>query len=241
MADNTAQSRFSYAEGLPADAAIQAVLSGSSVDHKDISGGFERKNLRFTEHVIFSNCNFTDRVDLGGCRFEHGIEFIGCEFAKPFSMEACRVEGDCHFRACVFKEEARFERLQVNGKLEVRAPRNNSELTKNVHTFCDRPWVIFEGYTTFSQIHIYGEANFGSAQFEKGIDFYNAWFEGPVFFRKDRCRAFERAKEEAERRSNTTVKVTPLEVDPTAFPDFFPVFISMATRRDFAMPTSGGS
>jgi hypothetical protein len=154
--------------------------------------------MRFAEHVRCSNCTFSEGIDLPSCRFEKGVEFIRCEFAKSFSMESCRSEGDFHLRACVFKQEARFERLQVNSKLEVRAPRNNTELDGSIE-YRERPWVEFEEFATFSQMHIFGEANFGSAQFNNGVDFYNARIEGPVFFRKDYCKAYRRAQKEAQR------------------------------------------
>lgn len=211
--------RPSCKESVTAEAAIQEALSGKTVSGKEISGEVKCANLTFPEYVKFSNCCIRGQIDLSGCQFQRGVEFIGCEFAKSISMESCRSEGDFHIRACVFIEEARFERLQVNGKLEVRAPRNNAELADPV--FRDQPWVRFNGFATFSQIHVLGEANFGSAQFESGVDFYNASIEGPVFFRKDYCKAYKRAQDEAKRRmeENSTMRVDPLEVDPSAFPD----------------------
>src|ERR1700730_11528942 len=46
----------------------------------------------------------------------------------------------------------------------------------------------------FSQIRVSGEANFGSAQFRSGADFYNAPIEGPTLFRTDYSKIFRRRK-----------------------------------------------
>jgi hypothetical protein len=167
---SNAQIPSSQNNAISAEIAIQEVSAGNSVDQKEISERLERKNVTFPEHVSFSNCNFSEQIDLSGCHFEKGVEFIGCAFAKTVSMESCRSEGDFQLRACVFNEEVRFERLQVNGKLEVRAPRNKSVLTE-AGGFREKPWVAFTGFANFSQIHVSGEANFGSAQFERGVDF----------------------------------------------------------------------
>jgi hypothetical protein len=197
------------------------ILAGRAVSEKEISGALELRHATFTKHVKFVNCDFADEVELSGSRFERGVEFIGCQFARKVSLESCTIDGELHLRACVFKDEACFERLWVNGKLEARAPRNNKELHGNIHEFGIKPYIIFEGFADFAQIHIKGEANFGSAQFENGTDFYNARFDGPVFFRQDYCKSYRRAKEKAEELKNQIppVIVEPLKLDPTAFPD----------------------
>jgi Pentapeptide repeats (9 copies) len=174
--------------------------SGGNFDQAEISGSICLKDFSFSEPVRFSNCDFSGELDLSGCRFNKGFSFIGCVFEQEVRFEGARADADCQFRACVFYKECRFDRLHVNGKLDVRAPRSiealkgNRYYTQDGKTLKYTPYVIFKERATFSQIHISGEANFGSVQFLKGADFYNARIDGPAFFRRDGCKEKVEAK-----------------------------------------------
>jgi uncharacterized protein YjbI with pentapeptide repeats len=181
---------------IKAQAVLEALKSGRAMELKEVEldGDLSIIDFAFNEYVQFSNCDFQGLV-LARCRFAKGFAFTGCAFQGEVSFEGARAEGDCHFRACVFEKESRFDRLQVNGKLEVRAPRNKSPLKGNRYYTLDAqqnpeyiPYVIFEQHANFSQIRITGEANFGSVQFRDGADFYNARVDGPAFFRRDHCK-----------------------------------------------------
>jgi hypothetical protein len=162
-----------------------------------IQGSLIASNTTFEQYVEFCNCDFVGDLDLSRCRFNKGIAFVGCRF-QNVTLASTKVEGDCQIRACYFSEDAKFERLQVNGNLEVRAPRMKIELAGNKHPeFQEAPYVVFKGYADFRQIRVSGEINFGSAQFEGGTDFYNARIDGPAFFRKDFCKAFRRTKDKS--------------------------------------------
>jgi hypothetical protein len=188
MADSGSCS--SYAALNAADA-LEHLRTAHVVEGKNILDQIRWPSLTFTEPVSFLNCFFSEIVDLPGCRFDKGLEFVGCTFAKEASFEGARIDGDCHLRACTFRESARFDRLQVNGKLEVRAPRDKCVLQNNIESgFLAHPYVTFMKDTSFSQIRVTGEANFGSAQFHGTADFYNAYIRGPAFFRIDYCKLF---------------------------------------------------
>jgi uncharacterized protein YjbI with pentapeptide repeats len=187
---------------IKAAAVLQSLKNGGAVELKDVEleGDLSVLDFTFTEYIQFSNCDFR-RLNLSRCRFAKGFAFIGCVFRGDVSFEGVRADGDCHFRACTFEEESRFDRLQVNGKLEVRAPRNITPLEGNRYYVLDAnhnrqytPYVIFKKDANFSQIHIAGEANFGSVQFCNGADFYNARIDGPAFFRRDHCKEKDPAK-----------------------------------------------
>ena len=169
--------------------ALDAVHGGDPLKEMTVSEDLKSPDVTFKELVQFLNCDFA-AVDFSGCRFEKGLRFVGCVFRGEVSLEGARVDGDCHFRACTFMQEARFDRLQVNGKLEMRAPRHKGPLKGNQHPFDSAPYLTFQGNAHFSQIHVFGEANFGSVQFWKSVDFYNARIDGPVFFRKDYCKLY---------------------------------------------------
>jgi uncharacterized protein YjbI with pentapeptide repeats len=187
---------------IKAQAVLEALKTGRAVELKEVEldGDLSIVDFTFNEYIQFSNCDFQG-LDLSGSRFAKGFQFIGCIFGGKVFFEGARADGDCHFRACTFEKEARFDRLQVNGKLEVRAPRNTTPLKGNRYYTLDAkqnrqytPYVIFEEHANFSQIHITGEANFGSAQFRKGADFYNARIDGPAFFRRDLCKEKDASK-----------------------------------------------
>jgi uncharacterized protein YjbI with pentapeptide repeats len=174
---------------------------GGNFDQAEISGSICLKDFTFSEPVRFSNCDFSGELDLSGCRFNKGFSFIGCVFEQKVWFEGARADGDSQFRACVFYKECRFDRLHINGKLDVRAPRNIEPLLKknryyarDGQTLKYTPYVIFKEPANFSQIHISGEANFGSVQFLSGADFYNARIDGPAFFRRDGCKEKNEAK-----------------------------------------------
>jgi hypothetical protein len=178
---------------LAASEALKQVLAGHAVKGQMIAD-IDWSNTTFSEPVSFSQCSFK-MVDLSHSRFQKGLEFVGCVFEGSVSFEGARVDGDCQFRACRFCENARFDRLQVNGKLEVRAPRDKTVLANGpdplvVAAFLKAPYVTFKKDTSFSQIRVSGEANFGSAQFYGSADFYNARIAGPAFFRIDYCKLF---------------------------------------------------
>ncbi len=177
--------------------ALEIVEAGEIVEFKYIVDAERVHDFTFKSHVRFSNCDFT-ALDLSGCRFDKGFAFVGCIFEGRVSFEGARAASDCHFRACTFNKEARFDRLRVDGKLEVRAPRNTLPLKGNRHRNSANgrelqlpPYVTFKEHVNFPQIFVTGEANFGSAQFCNGVDFYNARIEGPAFFRKDSCREYQ--------------------------------------------------
>jgi hypothetical protein len=171
---------------IPADALCQA-RCGTAVEGRTIVGKLANQYKSFEKHVSFFNCAFAGAIDLTGCRFERGLEFVGCVFAGRFIMEGSVVVGDLHFRACDFAADANFSRMRVEGKLEVRAPRDKTGLAPR-SDFLDAPFVTFLGNANFSQIRVAGEANFGSVQFHDEVDFYNAHVEGPAFFRRDFCK-----------------------------------------------------
>jgi hypothetical protein len=185
-----------------AEAVLQSFKNGGAVELREVELASDLSVVDFTfdEYVQCSNCDFR-RLDFSRCRFAKGFAFIGCVFKGEVSFEGVRADGDCHFRACTFEKESRFDRLQVNGKLEVRAPRNITPLKGNRYYVLDAdqkrqytPYVIFKEDANFSQIHVAGEANFGSVQFRNGADFYNARIDGPAFFRRDHCKEKDPAK-----------------------------------------------
>jgi hypothetical protein len=184
-----------------AEAVLQSLKNGAvELKEAELEGDLSVVDFTFDEYIQFSNCDFR-RLDLSRSRFARGFAFIGCVFKGEVSFEGVRADGDCHFRACTFEMESRFDRLQVNGKLEVRAPRNNTPLIGNRYYVLDAnqnrqytPHVIFKEYANFSQIHVAGEANFGSVQFCNGADFYNARVDGPAFFRRDHSKEKDPAK-----------------------------------------------
>jgi uncharacterized protein (DUF2235 family) len=173
---------------------------GANFEQAEINGSICLNDFIFNEPVRFSNCDFFGKLDLSGCRFNKGFSFIGCVFEHEVWFEGARADGDSQFRACVFYRECRFDRLHVKGKLDVRAPRNVKPLKGNrYYTQDDKrlkywPYVIFKEHANFSQVHISGEANFGSVQFLKGADFYNARIDGPAFFRRDGCKEKDEEK-----------------------------------------------
>jgi uncharacterized protein YjbI with pentapeptide repeats len=170
---------------------LNGIQAGVPLKEREISGDVDSPDVSFEELVQFLNCDLIG-INFAGCRFAKGLKFIGCVFTGEVSLESARVDGDCHFRACTFEKEARFDRLQVNGKLEMRAPRDRSPLSGNRHAFESAPYVTFKENANFSQIRVSGEANFGSVQFWESVDFYNARIEGPVFFRKDYCKLYQK-------------------------------------------------
>jgi uncharacterized protein YjbI with pentapeptide repeats len=187
---------------IKAQAVVESLKSGRAAELKEVEldGNLNIADFTFNEYIEFSNCDFQG-LDLARCRFAKGFAFIGCVFQGEVSFEGARADGDCHFRACTFEKESRFDRLQVNGKLEVRAPRNKSPLKGNRYYTLNAqqepqyiPYVIFEKHANFSQIRVTGEANFGSVQFRNGADFYNARVDGPAFFRRDYCKDKDPAK-----------------------------------------------
>lgn len=177
----------SYAVGDPTTA-IMAATRGESITKLLFQHLLRAHDLVFQEYVSFSNCHFQGVVDLSRCRFQKGLEFVGCAFESEVLFEGVRIDGDFHLRACRFSKKARFDRMQINGKLEARAPRSKRILLGNDDGFESKPYVAFESGVSFSQIRVSGEANFGSAQFSGETDFYNARIEGPVFFRVDYCK-----------------------------------------------------
>ena len=189
--DNPRHPQPIYDITLSGASALERIQSGQSVELSNLVDGMKRLHHTFHEHVRFAQCSFSGDVDLSNCRFDKGLEFVGCTFNGQVSLESARVDGDCHFRACRFKDYARFDRLAVDGKLEVRAPRYKTDLKDNREGFIEKPYVVFESNVGFSQIRVSGEANFSSAQFYGEADFYNAHIGGPIFFRKDSCKAEE--------------------------------------------------
>lgn len=186
---------------------LESLRSGGAVGLKELEldNDLSIVDFTFNEYIQFANCDFRS-LDLSRCRFAKGFAFIGCVFGGEVSFEGARADGDCHFRACVFEEESRFDRLQVNGKLEVRAPRDISPLKGNRQRIGDEnhncqyaPYVVFKKHANFSQIYVAGEANFGSIHFLDGADFYNARISGPAFFRRDYCKEKDPQKRFADK------------------------------------------
>lgn len=157
------------------------------ITRKVVSCPMDFANHLFERPLVFQNCRFEGPVDFSGARFGWSIKFIGCAFEKGLQMSTALVGGDCEFRGVTFREAASFTRAHIRGKLEMRAPKNKTEIDdglKGVNCY-----VTFDCPAEFSQIHIEGETNFGSAQFHRWADFYNARIEGSAFFRIDRSKA----------------------------------------------------
>lgn len=157
------------------------------ITHKEVSCPIDLRNHRFKRPLVFQNCRFKDSVDFSGARFGWSIKFIGCAFDNGMKMTAAVVRGDCEFRGVTFREAATFTRAHIRGKLEMRAPKKKKEIDDGLEGV--NCYVTFDCPAEFSQIRVEGETNFGSAQFHRWADFYNARIEGSAFFRIDRSKA----------------------------------------------------
>jgi len=184
---------------ISASDALKDVEDGNEVSRRTISEELQAHDQTFPKRVRFLNCDFDKEIDFSRCRFEKGVEFVGCVFKQTVRFEAAWVNVECGFRACWFEDEARFDRLIVNGKFEVRAPRDKSELENNWNGRLPGPYVTFDKDTRFLQMRVAGEANFGSVQFKGEADFYNARIEGPAFFRKDYCKGYDNAQKKLDK------------------------------------------